>query len=393
MAFSHMYDLNDPKITQVMAKEVDDNFDKTSFWTSMSGSDSRYPIFTKQQGREGLVKRKFLNSLLGKGVRDNSDFNTNEDALSYLSMEIAQRIFGNSTISEDLRVELDVRGNHFVRDAVNALSDWYRRNFDRKVFASLSHACTNIAAFSRNNTGLYQIAANQTTQDLCSQITAADTFNLRSLRRALQRARLGIDHTGSRHPKVRPYRVHSKNTEGVNVTQNVFIAILHPMQIAALQDDPDFIMVQSRANERGADNPLISGQIGSIDGCIIVNGSEWDDEILEAGILTSNVQDITDELNTREIAEKGVQQMSIYAGENGQTTACGLLLGGTSLLLSGEFKSKVLMEDHDMKRKKRVALDVYYGMRKTYFTGFSEKEKESFYHKKDFSCMALVSAI
>lgn len=395
MPFPAMYDINDPKITQIMAQDVDKDFDEKSFWTALSGSDSRFPIYTKFQSTAGEVKRKFLNALLGDGVRGNADFDTSEDKLSYLSMSITQDIFGNSTASEDLRIEEYIRGNTFLQDAKSALSDWHRRMFDRKGFASLSHNCTNIAAFSKaTQTGLYQINPNQTTQDLCKQIQGTDTFSLRSLRQALQHARLGIDHYGKPHPKVRPYRMNTKNVEGQPITQNVMIAVLHPMQIAALYNDPDFVEVQARANERGMSNPLISGQIGMINGCIIVDGGAWDDETKEAGILTSNVKDIEKEINEREKVDRGgVMQMSAYAGDANLETACGLLIGGTSMLLCSKFKSEIRIEDTDMKRKKRVAIDVFYGMRKTHYTGYTAEERKTLYHGKDFSCMALVSAI
>lgn len=394
MPFPHMYDLNDPKITRQIAQDVDRDFEIKSFWTCMSGSDSRFPIFTKYQTQVGDFTRKFLNSLTGDGVRGNADFDTKEDKLSYLSMSISQDIFGNSTTSDDDRVEKHVHGNSFTRDAVGALSDWRRRCFDRKIFASLSHNCTNIAAFGfGTKTGLYTINQGQSTQDLCKQIQNVDKFTLRGLRSALYNARMGIDHKQQRHPRVRPYRIYTKNNEGVSVTQNLYIALLHPMQLAALEDDPDYVMVQAHANERGVSNPLISGQVGIIDGCIIVNAGEWSDELKEAGILTSDVADIEGELNKREIVDRGITQMNVYAGDGGQLTACGLLIGGTSLLLSSDFKSQVRMGKTDLDRKIRVGLDVFFGMRKTHYTGYTEEEKKSLYHGKDFSCMALVSAI
>lgn len=395
MPFPAMYDINDPKITQTMAKDVDEDFEDKSFWTTMSGNDSRYPIFTKLQANTGEVKRKFLNTLLGDGVQGNTDFNKNEDKLTYLSMSITQNIFANSTTSEDTRIEQHIKGNSFLTDAAGALADWRRREFDRTVFASLSHNCTNIAAFSRASpTGLYSITNGQRTQDLCQQIQGTDTFNLRSLNQALQHARLGIDHYGNPHPKVRPYRINTKNVEGQPITLNVLIAILHPMQVAALYNDPDFVEIQARANERGMNNPLLSGQIGMINGCIILDGGAWDDEIREAGILTSKAQDIEKAINEREKVDRGgVMQMSAYAGDANGETACGLLLGGTSMLLCSNFKSQIRIEDTDMGRKKRVGIDVFYGMRKTHYTGYTDEEKKSLYHGKDFSCMALVSAI
>lgn len=392
--FSSAYDVNDPKVTKTIEKEMNNAFEKESYFVAMSGKSDNSPIKSKYNSQAGLHTLKFLNSLTGAGVRDNADFDTNEDELSRLSMSVKQHIVGNSVKSQDKRFEENVHGNHFNSDAVAALNDWDVRVFDRHIFASLSHNCTSISAFSRKEaSGLYTIEEGKSTQDLCSQIEASDTFNLKSFRAALRNAKRGIDHFGKKHPKLRPYRIEMNKVKDIPIKMPVLIALLHPSQIASLQDDPDFKEIQKQ-NVRGEDNPLISGQIGMIDGCIIADASEWEDETLNAGILTCDVKNIDAYLNEQEfVARGGILPISAYAGKDSTQTAIGLLIGAGALMITSDFKSNPVVTPFDGGRKVKISSDRMYGMRKTHYVGYTPKEQQGFYHGKDFSCMALVSAI
>ncbi|MDR0664613.1 MAG: DUF4043 family protein [Helicobacteraceae bacterium] len=349
-----------------------------SFLRSFIGAGDDAIIKTKlEESSAGKGKQSLLGlraPLLGAGVESNTDFSANEDTIQYLYQAVPFQIFGNSLRSNTRALEERAIAS-FRAESKPALEDWAATQTDRRLIVALTKDCTNIAACDASN-GVK--AANAT-----ATIAAGDILTTATIDKLVQRAREGKDGAGNPHPRVRPVSVKlGKNPAGIEIYQRRWVLLIGSNQAAQLRNDPVWIAAQSEAAERGASNPIFTGEIGAYNGVTVVDWDTWSS--VSAGVLTSDSSFTTIE---------GTTSFSSYAGATGRVTEIGLFLGATAGLMPQDDGFRYY-EDHDddLGRKTRVGIDRGIGFAKAHWLGETPAEKQSVYHNKDYGVIAVVSS-
>ena len=308
----------------------------------------------------------------GDGVQGNTDFDDNTDTLEYLHQEFRLEILGNSIKSKNKKLESGRAVGSFRDEAKLGLADWAADRSARFEFGRLSENCTNIVACKAGG-DVYN--TNGT-----SPIVAGDYFSTAALDRMLLLATTAKDSTGARAPKIRPYMVKTINKEGVEIYLQRFVYIAHSEQVEQLVQDPIWKDAQKMARERGDTNPIVSGEIGTYRGIVVMDGGAWTKEY--AGCVSSTTVDLD-----------GVcGNFGIYAGTAGYETRVGLFLGATAGMIAMDSGFNYYEDTYDMGRKMQVAIDRAWSFQKTKFQGITAKQKELVWHGKDYGVIACVSA-
>jgi hypothetical protein len=383
---SERLNIFDPKDQVVIAKDIDKAVARQNFFAAMTGSNSNAIIKTSlAPAKAGIVTVKLRDRLKGKGVKDNTDFETNRDQMNYLSQDVYVGIFGNSLRSDDKRFHEYRDGFDFASQSSEALTEWQIEQFERKTYANVSNNLTNVACAKANGT-LWALPSAGTIESMCAQITADDVPTVASIRRALTRARLGINQAGKSVPPLRPYKNVVSNLNGIDRYQKVFIVLLDSFGCASLKEDAEWKDMQKEAGIRGYDNSLFTGQLGYIDGSIVIDADVWNED--GAGVMSC--KDAHESYIT-----KGVEQVSLakYAGTGSVETSIGLILGATAMVLPIDDGFKLYVDDTlDNGRKASVAIDRLLGIAKAKYIGVNEAEQKSIYHNQDLSVMGFVYA-
>ena len=381
---SRRLDIFDPKDQVQIAKDIDSAVFKRTFFAPLIGRNSNAVIKTSLASQAGINTVKLRDLLKGKGVKGNSDFDTNRDQLTYLSQDVYIDIFGNSIKSQDKRFHKYRDGYDFAEQASEALTEWNTDAFERQTFANLSNDFTNIACLKADGT-LWSMPVASTNKAMCAQVTANDIPTVAGLRKAITRARLGIDQFGMGCPPLRPYKSVVVKREGIDIYQDVFIIVLDSFGIEGLKEDPEWKEMNQYAGVRGNENALFTGQVGVIDSSVVVDGGVWNDE--GAGILSS-----ADDHSWYMAQNMPTVDLADYAGTGNLTTSIGMILGATAAVMPMDDGVKLYVTPEDQGRKASVAIDRLLGLAKAKYIGISATEQKSIYHNKDLSVMGLIYA-
>lgn len=379
---SRRLDIFDPKDQVQIAKDIDSAVFKRTFFAPLIGSNSNAVIKTSLQTTAGITTVKLRDLLKGKGVKNNSDFDTNRDNLTYLSQDVYIEIFGNSIRSEDKRFHKYRDGFDFATQASEALTEWQTDAFERQVFASMSNDFTNVACLKADGT-LY--AGEPTIAAMCDKVTANDVPTVSALRKAIARARLGIDHNGKAVPAIKPYKSVLTKRDGIDIYQDLYIIVLDSFGCEALKEDPEWKEMNQYAGVRGNENALFTGQIGYIDGSIVVDAGVWNDE--GAGVLSCE-----DDHSWYMPQNVPSVALSNYGGNGSTVTSIGMILGATAMVMPMDDGVQLYVTPEDKGRKASVAIDRLLGISKSRYQGISAVEQKSIYHNKDLSAMGLIYA-
>jgi len=383
---SGQFNMFDPKDRVTIAKEIDTAIYKQNFFAPLIGANSNAVIRTYNADRAGAVTIKLRDKLRGHGVKGNSDFDTNRDSLKFLSQTVYVDIFGNSLRSDDRRLHNYKDGFEFAEIASEALVEWGAEDFEAKGYSNLSNNLTNVACAKADGT-LWTAPTTQTIQAYCGQITADDVPTVSSIRAALTRAKLGRNQWGQKVPALKPYKTVVNNVNGLDVTQKVFIVILCGFGAAWLKEDPEWKELQKMANERGNNNPVFNGQLGYIDGSIVIDGDVWNEE--GPGILSCK-----DDPSWH--ISQGVDYIKfseMYAGSGSVETSIGLILGATAMVMPMDDGVNLYVDDkQDHGRKDACAFDRLLGLAKAKYIGTTAEEKNTIYHNNDYSVMGFIYA-
>jgi N4-gp56 family major capsid protein len=367
----------DPKDKVELAKAIDTAVMYESTFASMIGAGENAPIRTYKEDSSAVVTTHRLRDLLrGIGVKGNSDFDTNEGKMKYLSQDFRMEIFGHSIRSDDMRIHQFKDDYDFTEQATDALKDWLTDMFDRKIFAALSNDCTNIVA-CKSTGGLTQLP---------STIGDNDTFSVAAIREAARRARMGVDASGNPVPVVRPYKVKVKEIDGVPIKQNRYICMVSPTQAEQLKSDTEWKEIQKYAASRGDDHSFFTGVIGAVDEVIVVMAQQWSDEY--AGIISNE----TDTSTYFHDGFDSTLNSTIYTGSSSKKTEVALFFGATAVGMPISSNLNIYADKTvDMGRKMRIGVDRMISIAKSRFIGLSAEQKASRYHNKDLSTIAIVS--
>jgi len=375
MPLASEFVLSDPLIRQQHGREITVNYTEQSMFNPLMGSSNDAIIKTElvESGAQASVATMHMRGLVrGAGVEGNTDFDDNMDKLEYLSQDITYEIFGNAIQSKDRRIESKSAADNFRNDAKDGLSDWARDTSDRIIVSRLSQDCTNIIACNA--------ATGFDASNVTSGIASGDIFNTQAIDEAVKRATMGIDGTGAKHPRIRPYILKVAENNGIPVYEKFYVMMVGTTSATALREDPIWREEQKYAAERGAGHNFFTGQLGIHNGVIIVNGGSWTDEY--AGIM-----------NSGNGAFRGASAMDGYAGTAALKTEVNLFLGATAGLLPMDEGFNYYEDTYDMGRKMKIACDRGWAFQKTRYVGKTAAQQALSWHGKDYGVIAVVAAM
>lgn len=368
--------VNDPSQKVKWGQSVTVNSTSRNIFNPLMGKSDDHIIKTdikfKSAEDANIAEMTMRGLVRGDGVRGNTEFNDNTDNLDYLHQEFRLEILANSIKSRDKRLESGSAVSSFRDEAMAGLEDWAADRSMRYMFGRLSENCTNIVACKSGN-DVYN--TNGT-----SDIVAGDFMSTAAIDRLLLLATTAKDSTGARAPKIRPYMVKTVNKEGIEIYLSRYVLMLHSEQVEQLVQDPVWKDAQKQARERGDSNPIVSGEIGTYRGVVVVDGGAWTTEY--AGCVSSSTADMD-----------GVcGGFNIYAGSGGYETRVGLFLGATAGMIAMDTGFQYYEDTYDMGRKIQVGIDRAWAFQKTRFKGITAAQKELVWHDKDYGVIACVSA-
>lgn len=194
----------------------------------------------KKEAGDSITMR-LLMKLKGDGVTGDNTLEGNEEAMQYRDFTVtvdqirnAVRLKGKM---EEQKTSADMR-----KDAKTALSNWLTEYIDGQFFKKLSANPTkDRVVYAGGKTAV-------------SAITAADVFSTDVIGKA---KRIAMTDTNA---KIRPVSVNGKK---------FYVMIIDPWQARDLRKDEKWLQAQEHAQERGDDNPIFTGALGTYEGVVI----------------------------------------------------------------------------------------------------------------------------
>lgn len=370
----------DPKKLQTHAMDIMVAASQASMFTPLLGETNQDIIKTEGAKFSGSnsVTMTMRGLLRGGGVSGNTDLQDNRDKLQYLHMKVEGDIIANSLLSQHKRIDSKSVAQNFRRDGKEGLSDWLADKMDRVRMSKLAESCTNIAAVKADGT----VVAMNELADAINGLSAGDTFTTATIDEMLRRAENGwIDHTGARHPRVRPFKTEMKNVKGQNTEVGYFIIKIGTYSAESLGKDPLWLQAQEALTKANNSDFFVDGQLGQWKNAILVKRSNWDRDY--AGIITSETADYGDYAGG----------FDMYAGKGGIVTEVNLLLGATAGMQPFQLVPEYIEDSADSGRKMVLGIDEWFGFEKTKFVGKTTEEKALVWHEKDYGVIAGVSTV
>lgn len=207
----------------------------------------------KKEAGDSITMR-LLMKLKGDGVTGDNTLEGNEEAMQYRDFTVtvdqirnAVRLKGKM---EEQKTSADMR-----KDAKTALANWLTEYIDGQFFKKLSaNPTADRVVYAGGKTGT-------------DGITAADVFSTDVIGKAKR-----IAMTDS-NAKIRPVSVNGKK---------FYVMIIDPWQARDLRKDEKWLQAQEPAQERGDDNPIFTGALGTYEGVVIHENEQC---IREAGTV------------------------------------------------------------------------------------------------------------
>jgi len=194
--------------------------------------------------------------LAGDGVEGDGELEGNEEAI---------QTYNDNLIVDQLRHAVRLKGRMDEKkvaykmrsDAKEKLKIWWAERIDQEVLDKLCGKLTSTFANTPTApTTNRAIWAGGVSAD--NSLTATMIFDTKVIDAAKEKAILSS-------PKVRPIRLEDKQHTG----ESVYVLIVHPYQATALRQDPVWNQAQRDANNRGSDNPILSGALGIYNGVVV----------------------------------------------------------------------------------------------------------------------------
>lgn len=370
----------DPKKLQEHAMNIMVAASQGSIFTQMMGNTNDDIIKTEDAKFSGAntVTMTMRGLLRGTGVTGNTNLEDNRDKLQYLHMKVEGDVIANSIMSQHKKIDSKAIAQNFRRDGKEGLSDWLTDKMDRIRFAKLSENCTNIVAVKSSGT----VVAMDKIADTTLGLTKKDTFSTATIDEMLKRAENGfIDHSGKRHPRIRPFRTEMKNIKGQTTKVGYYVILVGTQSAEALSKDPLWIQAQESLTNADKSSFFVDGHLGQWKNAIIIKRSNWDSDY--AGVITSSTANYGDYAGGFEM----------YAGKDGIITEVNLLLGATAGMQPFQLIPEYIEDSADSGRKMVLAIDEWFGFEKTRFMGKTEEEKQLVWHNNDYGVIAGLGTI
>lgn len=194
----------------------------------------------KKEAGDSITMR-LLMKLKGDGVTGDNTLEGNEEAMQYRDFTVTVDQIRNAVRLKG-KMEEQKTSSDMRKDAKTALSNWLTEYIDGQLFKKLSANPTKDRVIYAGG----KMAA--------SAITAADVFSTDVIGKA---KRIAMTDTNA---KIRPVSVNGKK---------FYVMIIDPWQARDLRKDEKWLQAQEHAQERGDDNPIFTGALGTYEGVVI----------------------------------------------------------------------------------------------------------------------------
>ncbi len=369
----------DKKVRMSYGREISQEAMELNFFNPLIGTTDRALIradLVVDEKPGGTTRVYFGDKLTGDGGSGNDDFDDNIDNENIMYMDIPYKLYENSLKSKKLKIINKMAIDQNRTKFKSKLGEWAATKLDKSMMVSFTKDLTNIVACSAQ--GVHP--KNDT-----SLIDTGDHFSTIHIDEAKERAKNGRDGNGDISPKLKPFKVIVKNTLGIPVSIDIYLMIIGPSQERSLRQDPLWIEAQKMAKDRGANNPLFTGELGSYNGVVVLSRSAFDHR--DSGVITSKSK----------AAKRYIPNLEDYNGKNGIETEIGLFLGAQAGLLVHDEGFDYYEEEADMGRKFKVGIDGGLGFAKAKFVHDDEteidEEVKKMFHNKDFATIGVISAV
>lgn len=357
--------LTDAELRVAYGKEVTVAAAEESMWNSFFGKGNQSIIKTEltDEPTSGSHMMSMVGLLEGEGVEGNTDFDSNEDELSYLHQSVIMDSFGNSVKSKKRNIDSASVAHNFKTDAKSQLGTWAATKSDKIITARLTNNCTNIVpCHATNGVG----SVNGT-----GSMVAGDIFSTETIRKTKLVATRGVKVDGTLAPRLRPYMVkRDSSIEGVTNIRKIYVMAVGTYSAEQLKSDPLWIESQKFQHNQILNN-MFTGQLGVFDDVIIVDFGMWTKNY--AGIMCSDSGNYG----------HYIENIEAYKG-NGIETELNLFLGATAGLCPMDMGFTYSEDTFDYGKKMGVAVDRVWAFDKAKYIGTTEAEKKQAWHNQDY---------
>jgi N4-gp56 family major capsid protein len=376
----------DPQVLQKYGRTITAKTVELNFWNKFMNNDEGAVIMTDLRTESpneegGTVRVYFRDHIDGEGITGNQDFEDNIGSQNTLYQDVDYGIFGQSLKSKAKKLESKMATENFRSKSHKDLPKWLGTREDRIITAKLTANATNIVACCAAD-GVK--ASNVTTA-----IAVGDRFSTAAIVEAKKRAKNGVDGAGNPHPIVEPFVTKTVSKEGIVDYVEYHLLVIGQNAAEQLGEDPLWIEAQKFAAQRGDDNPIFTGAMGTYKGVVVFERSNWNAR--KAGIITSDLKEY-------KVTVDGVETVYAtgfdnYAGASGIKTEINLFLGATAGLKPFDEGFDYYEDPKEGGRKLLIGVDRGTGFDKTKFVGKTAAEQKSEYHNKDFGMIAIVNSV
>ena len=373
---------NNPNIGVVISQEIETMSWLKSPFEPLVGKGSDRMIRSFEAANDQPFRPRLKTKLLGSGVQNNEEFNTNYDEMEILSQTVYPKIVGNSVLSPVVHYSR-MQFIDFEFEAKDSLSTWMMEDRDKRYIATLSNDLTNCVVADATNG--YKDTSNETSvQNAAKQIQKGDVLSVKAIRRAIFMARAGVDYKNREIYPLKPIRAKSTLQNDISLMHYSYIILVDTYGAQQLKNDEEWRDMQKYAADRGDKNNLFTGLLGMIDGCPVLDFGVWSEGVV--GLLNSEVKD-GDYVNyvSKENAKR-ITKPSEYA--DAQPVSIGFLVGASALLSVGSMRPNIYVEKRDAGRKTAIAMDRLQGIAKARF-GEEDNKTQVKYKGRDFATIGI----
>lgn len=349
---------DDPQILVKLGGIVEDYIYADGLWEPMIGRANDRIIRTFSANNKSPVETLIILPSVGKGVRGNADVDTNFDHIEISAQTIYPDLVGNGFKSEVKKYEA-ANEVDFLKTATTQCKTFLKHKVDRAIFATLANDPTNVVL--PDSAGSFKdLTAFADVKSAANTMTKADVLNVKTLRRAILMANVGMKYNAAdlSKPSIMPFiqpRLTKTNVGGFNITMNSYVICLSTFAIEQLKRDPEWQDMQKHAGVRGDKNNLFTGLIGWIDNCPVVDMGSW--STFNAGMIHTAVSDDEYLESINELNYSTITKPSEFKGADCDLDF-GFLLGANAIFGAGSDSTTIYVDDNaDHGRKTVVSCD------------------------------------
>lgn len=233
------------------SKRVYEEAKAKMYWLRFSGPEgSGMPVIIKEElltepGQ--LIYVTQLTNLTGNGVTGETTLRGTEETLSIRRITLTPD-WNRHAVADTAKASKQINQD-FREKASSGLSYWMAKKQDTSMWT----AARGTGSVGWEATTIAQIFGNNA--DSIDTIDATDDFGVAEIRKGVA--------------KLENNNIEKVRVPGMPAGEGYYLCYIHPFQAYSLKADSEWIANHQSASERGRDNPLFTGALGEVDGCIV----------------------------------------------------------------------------------------------------------------------------